>query len=49
MITYLSVFCERIFALYEWIAARFSISVTWIRKLIRQGRETNSIALNLSG
>ena len=28
----------------ELVAARFSVSVTWIRKLIRQRRETGSIA-----
>jgi transposase len=28
----------------EQIAARFSVSVAWIRKLIRQRRETDSIA-----
>jgi transposase len=28
----------------EQIAARFSVSVSWVRKLIRQRRETGSIA-----
>jgi transposase len=35
--------CDAGDATREQIAARFSVSVTWIRKLIRQRRETGSI------
>jgi transposase len=36
--------CDAGVATREQIAARFSVSVTWIRKLIRQRRLTGSIA-----
>ena len=35
--------CDDGDATREQVAARFSVSVTWIRKLIRQRRETGSI------
>ncbi|WP_337177712.1 IS630 transposase-related protein [Paludisphaera sp.] len=35
--------CDAGDATREQVAARFSVSVTWIRKLIRQRRETGSI------
>jgi transposase len=36
--------CDAGDATREQIAARFSVSVAWIRKLVRQRRETGSIA-----
>jgi transposase len=36
--------CDAGGATREQIAARFSVSVAWIRKLLRQRRETGSIA-----
>jgi transposase len=36
--------CDAADATREQISARFSVSVAWIRKLIRQRRETGSIA-----
>jgi transposase len=36
--------CDAGDATREQVAARFAVSVTWIRKLIRQRRETGSIA-----
>jgi transposase len=36
--------CDARVGTREQIAARFSVSVAWIRKLIRQRRETGSIA-----
>lgn len=36
--------CDADDATREQIAARFSVSVTWIRKLMRQRRQTGSIA-----
>ncbi|MDG3002427.1 IS630 transposase-related protein [Paludisphaera mucosa] len=36
--------CDAGDATREQVAARFSVSVAWIRKLIRQRRETGSIA-----
>ena len=36
--------CDRGGATREQVAARFSVSVAWIRKLLRQRRQTGSIA-----
>ncbi|QDV34696.1 COG3415 family protein [Tautonia plasticadhaerens] len=36
--------CDEGDATREQVAARFSVSVSWIRKLMRQRRETGSIA-----
>jgi transposase len=36
--------CDAGDATREQVAARFSVSVTWIRKLMRQRRQTGSIA-----
>ena len=36
--------CDRGDATREQVAARFSVSVVWIRKLLRQRRQTGSIA-----
>jgi transposase len=41
--------CDAGDATREQIAARFSVSVTWIRKLVRQRRQTGSIATKSRG
>ena len=41
--------CDAGDATREQIATRFSVSIAWIRKLVRQRRETGSIATKPRG